>query len=349
MLEDLHSSPPWLRRLIVVILLGGLLLLSYAVLKPFLAPVIWALILTYVTWPLYLPLRRLLRGQETLSALLMTMLLTAAFIVPVIWLIALLHADLRGSYQELARYLAGKPQLPPLLANIPWLGSVLREFLERMSSDPAALSNELTHWVDQSLGETGKLAGGVGRNIGKLFFAVLTLFFTYRNGEQFAREVREILQGLLGERVHGYLTAIGSTTRAVVYGIVFAAVTQGVLAGLGYWIAGLKTPVLLGAATALFGFIPFGAALVWVGASFWLLLTNHTGLGLGLLLWGVLVVSWLDHVVRALLISNVTRIPFLLVIFGVLGGIAAFGLVGLFIGPVILAMLMAVWREWLHR
>jgi predicted PurR-regulated permease PerM len=182
----------------------------------------------------------------------------------------------------------------------------------------------------------------------KTFFALLTAFFTYRHGEQLAGQVTLVLERVVGDRVHGYLAAIGDTTRAVVYGLVLAALAQGFLAGIGYLIAGLQAPVLLGAVTALIALIPFGAPLIWIGASLWLIVTGDLKSGIFLIIWGAGVVSWVDNLIRPLVISNATRIPFLLVLFGVLGGIAAFGLVGLFVGPVILAVLMAVWREWLH-
>ncbi len=345
--DDLSSSP-WLRPLIVAVLLGGLLLLSYVVLKPFLVPVIWALILAYVTWPLYARLRRLLRGQVTLSSLLMTLLLTAAFVLPVLWLVSLMRSELLHAYDEVTRYISTHPQLPSTLRGVPWLGDVLQEFIDRVGADPAGLKAELTRWLEESLVEMRTVLGGVGRNVVKTGFALLTVFFAYRNGEQFARQVRAVMEQLLGERVQGYTAAIGDTTRAVVYGLVLAAIAQGTLAGIGYWFAGVQAPVLLGAATAVIALIPFGAPLIWGSVGVWLLLTDRTGAGIGLLLWGALAVSWIDNLIRPLVISNQTRIPFLLVLFGVLGGIAAFGLVGLFVGPVILAILMAVWREWLN-
>ncbi len=348
MLEQLQLSSG-LRTLIVVALLGGLLLFGYAVLKPFLVPVVWALILAYVTWPIYVKLRAWMRGNATASALLMTLLLAAAFVLPVLWLLAMLHGELRGAYEEITRYLASKPRLSPTLASIPWLGESLQQFLDRVSADPEALKTEFAHWVDQYLGQMRTIVGDVGRNVAKTFFALLTLFFLYRNGEQFAREVRAALERAVGNRIHDYLAAIGDTVRAVVYGIVMAAIAQGVLAGLGYWATGVTAPALLGAVTALIALVPFGAPLIWGGAGIWLLLTDRTGAGIGLLLWGLLAVSWIDNLIRPLVISNATRVPFLLVMFGVLGGLAAFGLVGLFLGPVVLAVLMAVWREWLHE
>jgi predicted PurR-regulated permease PerM len=346
MLEELQTAP-WLRRTIIGLLIGGLLLLSYVVLQPFLVPVIWALILAYVTWPLYVKLRRLMRSQQTLSALTMALLLAVTFVVPLTWLAMLMRHEVTGAYEVLTAYFARHPHLPASIQSIPWLGDWLQDFLERMGRDPQALRVELGSWADQSLGEIRTVIGGLGRNVVKIFFSLLTVFFVYRNGEQLAAQVREVLQQILGDRIRDYLAAIGDTTSAVVYGIVLAAVAQGILAGFGYWFTGLKAPALLGALTAVAALIPFGAPFVWASAGIWLLITDHTGAGIGLLLWGALAVSWVDNLIRPLIISNATRVPFLLVMFGVLGGLAAFGLVGLFVGPVILAVLMAVWREWL--
>jgi predicted PurR-regulated permease PerM len=111
----------------------------------------------------------------------------------------------------------------------------------------------------------------------------------------------------------------------------------------------VKAPVLLGALTVLIALIPFGAPLVWGSLAIWMLVTGNLWSGVGLLLWGALAVSWVDNIVRPLVISNATQMPFLLVVFGVLGGVLAFGLVGLFIGPVLLAVSLAIWREWLEE
>jgi len=146
--------------------------------------------------------------------------------------------------------------------------------------------------------------------------------------------------------VHNYLRAIGQTVKAVVYGLVLAALVQGVLVGIGYWLAGVGAPVFLASLTTVCGLIPFAAATIWVCVTAWLLLEGNTVAGIGLLVWGGVVMGWTDHIVRPFLISREAQIPFLVVLFGVLGGLAAFGLVGLFVGPVILAVLLAIWREW---
>jgi predicted PurR-regulated permease PerM len=342
------ASQPWLRRLLVAALLAGLIILSFQVLQPFIVPLIWAGILVYVTWPLYQWVLRLFRGRRTLAALVVTIALTAAVIIPTVVLISVLRVELVKAYQQVAVLLSqGGPRLPEAVLKLPWIGDWLRELSQRMATDPRALGEELRQLVDRSFGEIATIVGGVGRNIAKILIAVLSLFFLYRDGQMLALQVARALEQVLGQRIHHYLTAVGQTVKAVVYGLVFAALAQGTLAGVGYWIAGVNAPVFLAALTTLAALIPFAVPLVWGSVGLWLIAIGKTGAGIFLLLWGALLVSWVDNVVRPFVISSATRIPFLLVMFGVLGGLTAFGLVGLFIGPVILAVLIAVWREWL--
>lgn len=349
MLADLPTAP-WFRRLLVASILVGILLLTYIVLQPFLIPVIWAAILAYVAWPLHVRILRLTPRRASIAALLTTLLLTVAIILPVLWLVLLLQVETTAAYREVQAFLASDPELPPAIAELPWIGPRLQQFLAELVDDPMALRQQLGALFERSTGEITVLIGGVGRNIAKLFFALLTLFFLLRDGRRFFDELRALLEGILGSQVRDYLGSIGHTTRAVVYAIVLAALVQGLFAGIGYWIVDIGAPVLLGAVTALIALIPFGAPLIWVSLSIWLLLTGRIGDGVTLMLWGLLVVSWVDNIVRPLVISNATRMPFLLVVFGVLGGVLAFGLVGLFIGPVVLAVALAIWREWLqHR
>lgn len=345
MTEDLATAP-WLRRLIVASILVGLVVLVFQVLQPFIVPVLWACILAYVSWPLYERVARLLQGRRALAALLMTLLLNAAVIVPVVWVLASIRIEAVDALRELAAVLDGGVRLPEALLRLPLVGEWLREFAERAARDPSALRAEISGLLNHAFPHLGSIAGGVGRNIGKLAVAIISLFFVYRDGARFATQVTGLLAQLLGARVHHYVVAVGLTVKAVVYGLVLAALAQGSLAGLGYWVAGLEAPVFLAALTTLVALIPFMVPLVWGGASLWLMARGETAAGIGLFLWGLIAVSWIDNIVRPLVISNATRIPFLLVLFGVLGGIAAFGLVGLFIGPVILAVMVALWREW---
>ncbi|MFN0164072.1 MAG: AI-2E family transporter [Burkholderiales bacterium] len=337
------------RRIVLALLLGGLLLLAYTVLQFFLAPLAWAGILAYTTWPLYARLRGPARRWPTASAALMTLLLLAAFVVPVVWLMALLRGELTSAYAAVAAYLAMGPHpLPEFVTRIPWLGEWLQQLFDQLAGDPAGVRAQIAEWAEERIDDLLGLLGGAGRNAAKLGFALLALFFLYRDGEALLEQVRSVLRRIVGARVDGYIEAAGATTSAVVYGLVLTALAQGVLAGLGYWVAGVKAPVLMAALTVLIALIPFGTPFVWGSIGVWLVLNGQTAAGIGLLAWGTLVVSWVDNLIRPMVISSATRIPFLLVMFGVLGGLAAFGLIGLFIGPVILAVLMAVWREWLE-
>ncbi|MCZ8130255.1 MAG: AI-2E family transporter [Steroidobacteraceae bacterium] len=348
-MTDDSLATPLIRRLTLVFFLGGLLLLAWAVLRPFLVPVLWAGILAFVTWPLFQRLHRAVRSV-TLASLIMTLLVGVLIIGPLVWLVFSLRVEVVSGYQSvLAKWAAGQIHLPPAILNLPIVGPEIRAFLERIAANPDLLGGEIGRLLERSVGEMSSVIGGVGRNVAKLALALLSLFFLYRSGELVLAQSRTVLRGILGERVDGYLEAVGATTRAVVYGIVLTALVQGAFAGIGYWAVGLDAPIFLGAVTALIAFIPFGTPFVWITLSLWLLAMDRTGAAIGLFLYGALVISWVDNLVRPMVISSATRIPFLLVMFGVLGGVAAFGLIGLFIGPVILAVLMAVWREWLEE
>jgi predicted PurR-regulated permease PerM len=340
-------SAIWLRRLITVALLAGLVLLGFRVMDPFIVPLVWAGILAFVTWPAHRWVLRQCRGRRVIAALLMTLAVTVAVIAPLIWLAVVLRLEVVRAFHETQALLAGGVQLPPAVLKLPWIGDQLRDLTTRVAQDPHALGLELRNMTDRSFDQIAHLVGGIGRNFVKLLLAVVSLFFVYLSGERFTGQLARALEQVLGPRIHNYLQAIEQTVKAVVYGLVLAALVQGVLVGLGYWIAGTGAPVFLAALTTVCGLIPFAAPTVWGGVVVWLLMKGSTVAAVGLLIWGAIVMGWTDHIVRPFLISREAQIPFLVVMFGVLGGLAAFGLVGLFVGPVILAVLLAIWREWL--
>jgi predicted PurR-regulated permease PerM len=346
MIEDFVSAP-WLRRLMTVVVLAGLVLLGFRVMEPFIVPLVWAGILAFVSWPAYERVRRLVRGRGILAALIMTTAVSVAVVAPLAWLAVVLRIDLVHAYHEIQTLPAGGLQLPPAVLKLPWIGEQLQALATQAARDPHALGLELRKVTDNSFEQIARIVGSVGRNVVKLVLAVVCLFFVYRGGERFTGQVASALEQVLGPRVHNYLQAIAQTVKAVVYGLVLAATVQGVLVGIGYWAAGAGAPVFLAALTTVCGLIPFAVPALLGGVILWLLVAGKTVAGIGLLVWGSLVVGWTDHIVRPFLISREAQIPFIVVMFGVLGGLAAFGLVGLFIGPVILAVLLAIWREWL--
>lgn len=340
------------RRLLLAALLVGLALLCLAIVRPFIAPLLWAAILAYTSWPLYEWLRRLLRGWSALAAGLMTVILACAVILPVLWILALVQTELAHAYQLLAGFLThgGTHSLPGFVREIPWLGARAQEMLDRYSAHPAELAQELSAWVLRWWSDVGGILGSVGRNIVRLSLTLLTLFFFYRDGETIARQTRSVLDLFFADRLDSYVITAATMTRAVVYGMLITAIVQGLIAGIGYALMGLSAPVLLGALTALLSVVPLvGTAIVWVPTAIWLLSSGHVVRGVLLLAWGALLVHPADNVLRPILISNATRVPFLLVMFGALGGLENFGFVGIFVGPVVLAVAMAIWREWTLR
>jgi len=327
--------------------LAGLLALAYQVLGHFIVPMAWAVILAYVSWPLHRQIQRLCGNRQTLAALATTLLLTSVLVIPLVWASYLLQAEIVEIYRALPQWLDKKPTLPAFAARIPYVGKELGGLFAQFDTLRELLLLRVLPWARQYSGELFNVLGDVGYNAAKIGFTLLTAFFLYRDGPEVNGQVHKVLRMLLGPRLDGYVATTEETLKAVVYGIVLTAIGQGGLAGLGYWIVGLGTPILLGVVTMFFAMIPFGTPLVWIAASLWLLADGQYWAGVALALWGSLLVSWVDNIIRPWVISGATRIPFLLVFFGVLGGLARFGFIGLFLGPVVLAICFAVWREWL--
>lgn len=321
--------------------------LTLWVLSPFWAALAWAGVLAYVTWPLNVRVARGLRGRPALAALVMTLVVGLTLLVPMVLVMYNLTIDAIAASAKLREIAStGLPALPAGILDLPG-GEWLAAQYQRVQGDP--------EWVRQRIEAIGLanpdiykvLAGNVGRNVAKFGLAIFALFFLYRHGASVLSQFRSIATRWIGSQTKSYLHAVGVTVHAVVFGIVLTALAQGVLAGLGYWVAGVPTPVMWGAITALISLIPFAGPIVWASLSAGLFINGETTAAVGLFLWGALVVSWVDNLIRPIVISGPTRIPFLLVFLGVLGGVNAFGLIGLFLGPVILAIALAIWREWL--
>lgn len=339
-----------LQSLTLGLCLAGLLVLTYRVMSPFLIPVCWAVILVYVTWPMFMRLKWLLGGRETLSALIMTLLLTAVIVNPLVWMFFLLKEEFLTFFHEfLPHWLETKPALPDFAKRIPYVGTELEKIFEQFDDLQTLMRDHLLPWLQQYSGKLFGFIGDVGVMAVHLGIILLIAFFLYRDGTGIMRQVRTGMRQILGARMESYIGTAKDTIKAVIYGIVLAAFAQATMAGLGYWAVGVRAPILLSAITMFFALIPFGAPLVWGTLSIWLILNGEYWAGFSLGAWGTLVISWIDNIVRPLVIMGATRIPFLLVLFGVFGGLTGFGFIGLFLGPLVLAVSLAVWREWLEQ
>ena len=348
----MNSNPPSrvLHDAVLAMFAAGLIALVYLVLRPFLASIAWAFVFCHATWPVYVHIKKKLGDRSVVSATITTFLLGTILMIPVFLLVVQMQIELVRLYNIATENLSNAAvPIPDYVARIPLLGSPMHDLLKQVTAGPTELNAQLALWLKEGINRWPAIMGGLARNLGKFAFAFVTLFVLYLDGESMFSQVRRVLANLIGERVDVYLDAAGKVSRAIMLGVIAAAVIQGMVAALGYWLFGLEAPVTLGAFTALTALIPvLGTGLVWAPASLYLLASGHPWLALGLTVWGIILIHPIDNLIRPLLISNAAQLPFLLAMFGVFGGIAEFGMIGIFLGPVILAVAAEIWREWVQ-
>ena len=349
-MNTVQRYAPALQKVLLFGLIFILFYLSFQVLKYFIVPVLWAAIIAYITWPVYRSVQKLCGPRPTLSATLMISMVLLMVGIPVTFAIFMLQHEGRNLFYELQRQVfSGHLDVPQFIRDLPIIGKEVTRTLKEINTDPNSIVQNVSAWFQSHLNYGRLVISGISKNIFKLCFAVMSLFFFYRDGQTILNQVSKALEMVIGPRIHHYLDTISETTRAVVYGVGLTAIAQALLAGVSYFVAGVPNPMVLTIVTFIFALIPFGPPVAYTAVSLWLFSQGQTIEAIGVMVWGVCVVSTADNVIRPLVISGATQIPFLLIMFGVLGGLASFGMVGLFVGPVILAVLLAIWREWLHE
>ncbi len=349
-MNSVQHYAPTLQKVLLFGLFFVLMYLSFHVLKYFIVPVVWAAIIAYVTWPLYQSVLRMCGQRPTLSATVMILSVVLVLGLPIIFAIFMLQHEGRNLYYELQKQVfSGHLNVPDFVRQLPFIGKEISRTLREINQDPNSIVQSVSLWVQGHLNYGKAVLNEVSRNMIKLCFAMMSLFFFYRDGHTILNQVSKALEMVIGPRIHHYLETISETTRAVVYGVGLTAIAQSFLAGISYFVAGVPNPMVLTIITFLLALVPFGPPVAYTAISLWLFSQGQTVEAIGVMAWGVCIVSTADNVIRPLVISGATQIPFLLIMFGVLGGLASFGMVGLFIGPVILAVLLAIWREWLHE
>lgn len=339
-----------IQRLLAISLLVALFILCFQVIQFFIVPALWAAILAYVTFPIYKFFNEKAHLSSGFSAAIMTITISLIIGVPLVVGVFILQQEALSLYGSLIyRVKVGYLDVPESIKDLPIIGQQIRDVLWSINKNPEGALEAFRTWIQSHL-YYGKLALDVVFSVlAKLGMALMTLFFFYRDGTSLVKQIRQALRNIIGNRIDGYIDSVGTTTRAVVYGIGLTALAQALLAGMGYYVAGAPSPTLLTIVTFIVALIPFGTPFAWGAVSIWLLSQGQTAEGIGLALWGVLVISWVDNLIRPIVISGATKIPFIIIFIGVLGGLTAFGFVGLFIGPVVLAIGLAVWREWISQ
>jgi predicted PurR-regulated permease PerM len=317
------------------------------VLYPFVSALLWALILCFVTWPTFLWGVRLLGGRRTLAATLMALLVAALLVVPLVAVSLSLADNVSNLATVVSRTLEqGVPEPPAWVADIPLVGHRLHLAWQELTHDSSRVATTLQRLVVPV--SRWLLSQGVALGAGVLYLtlSVLMLFFLYRDGAALAARLQEVTGRIAGARAQRLLDLAVSTVRGVVYGILGSLLAQGILAAIGFLVAGVPGALLLGFLTLFLAIVPGGPALLWLPASLWLYKQGATGWAIFLALWGVLVVGTADNVIKPYLIGRGSDLPFIIVLLGVLGGAVAFGVIGIFLGPTLLAIGYTVVRDW---
>jgi predicted PurR-regulated permease PerM len=334
-------------RILMGLLLGGVAVGCVLVLYPFFSALLWAAILVFTTWPVFEWLRLHLRLRHAYAALLMV-LLTAVVLVLPFGVIAPGSADdvshLRHVVMDGLR--GGLPDTPSWVFDIPLIGSTVGGLWNRWSADISVMLEALRPYFGIVLEGGLGLLLGIANGVLMFLLALFVAFFFYVYGGPIADRLEVILHRIAGVQADRLIAVTGATVRGVVYGILGTAVVQGILTAFGLWLSGVPRPGLLAALAGLLSVLPIGAPVVWIPAAIWLMSTGHLGWGIFLVIYGIGAISGSDSLIRPWFISRGAQLPFLLTVLGVLGGALAFGLLGIFLGPVLLGIGYTLVNEW---
>jgi predicted PurR-regulated permease PerM len=350
---DPHSpSPPAeqirpIDRVAASVVLAVIVVGCYFVLQPFLSAMLWAFILCCATWPVFLRVRKLARGSDGWASLMMTLAIAAVVLAPFV-IVGVSLADNAAELLEGGKRLVaeGPPEPPEWVGKLPLIGSRAEAYWASFAHDKTRLLSELKNYIDPL--RNFAIASGevLARGIMQLALSVFIAFFVYRDGEAMTRRLMATIVRIFGERGRHLATLATNTMRGVVYGILGTALIQGILVAVGFALAGVPAAPLFGLATFFLSPLPIGPPLIWLPAALWLFNHGSTGWAIFMLVWGVAVVSSVDNVIKPLIISRGSNMPFILVMLGVLGGVVAFGFIGVFLGPTLLAIGYALLGDW---
>lgn len=319
------------------------------IVQPFLGPLLWAIFIAFLLYPLHVRLAARLRGKPQWSAALLTVLTFVVIIGPLTALSAAFAAQVGELLHIVQDKVAGQTSGNVLnLANVPWVKQGLDWLNNTLDVDLAQLQSWFAQGSKETLQTlaslTGKVfLGAVGTVVGFVLMEFM-LFFFIRDGGEMVETARELIP--MAEQPKAKLfDHLAAVTRAMVYGTGLTALIQGALVGLAFLFVGLPSPIVFGVLAALVGLLPFGGtALVWGPAALVLAIEGRWGATIFMLIWGTVLVSLVDNVVRPMLVSGRANVGTLTVFIGVLGGLTAFGAIGLFLGPVVLALIIALVR-----
>jgi len=336
--ETTHTTHTRLERIIsgvvVLLLVSGCLL----ILRPFVSALLWGIVLSFSSWPIYCRLLKLVRGRRTLAALIMTAAIIAVVFLPFMIISAAVSDNVRDLTTAVQSWTETGPPAPPgWLNKVPLVGKRIVDHWQIVTTD----SEKLLELGKRLIAPTSALLVVIGKmlisGLVQLALSILIAFFLFRDGESAAQRTIATVERIADERGRRLLSVAGDTVRGVVYGILGTALVQAVMAGIGYLIAGVPGAGMLALLTFFLSVVPIGPPLIWIPATLWLFHEGSTGWAMFMLVWGI-GVSSVDNVVKPWLISQGSDMPFILILSGVLGGALAFGFIGVFLGPTLLAV-----------
>ena len=322
--------------------------LLYQILSPFLSSIVWAVLLAIVLYPLFQKFQRLFKKREVLSALLMTLLVLIVIVLPFTLLMVSLAADAVDIYHQVEEMIkTGQLQAYfEKVKEIPifrWILAGLGQHIDLSQTNPLPLLlNNINRISTFIFNQTTVLLKGLSTLIVGFFFTLLSLYYLFKDGSHLFGRLKEIIP-LPSRQRDLLIQRFEDMIYATIYGGILIAMIQGILGGLSFWVLGLPSPIFWGSAMALFSFIPIGGtALIWAPTAIILLIGGAVLKGLILLGLGIFVISMVDNILKPLFISTRTNIHPLLLFFAVLGGIQAFGLIGLVAGPLIATLFLTL-------
>lgn len=351
MTKDLTAPARDLPRIVMSVLAIGLLLgASLWVLRPFLPALVWATLIVVATWRLLCRLQGALGGRRGLAVATMTGLLVLGFLAPAAFAIGILIAnapDITAWLKSLPHFALAGP--PDWVGDLPLIGGrIANVWRDLASQGPEGLTNELAPYTEEIVGWFAARIGSLGVLVFDVFLTIVFAGVLYARGERIGIGVRRFARRLAGHRGDDAVLLAANATRGIAFGVVATALVQASAGGLGLMIAGVPAWLILTALMFLTSIAQLGATPIVAGAALWMLFQGQTGWGIVLGAWA-LVVGSLDNVLRPLLIGREARLSFLMVFVGVLGGLVAFGPVGLFAGPVVLAVTGSLLAAWVRE
>lgn len=337
------------RTTLGVIFIGALILATFLIMQPFLGAIVWATMIVIATWPLMLRVQARAGGRRWVAVTIMTIAMLVVLVLPLSLAIVTIagHAD---EAVEWAKSLSGMklPPPPEFIEKIPLIGSkIASAWRDLLENGPAEFAPKVTPYLGKAAQWFASQVGSVGLLVVQFLLTVVIAAIMYASGETAARGVVAFGRRLAGERGEDVARLAAQAIRGVALGIVVTAIAQSVLGGIGLAIAGVPFAPVLTAVMFMLCIAQLGPMLVLIPAVVWLYYSDQTGWGTVLLVWS-LVVGTMDNFLRPMLIKMGADLPLLLIFAGVIGGLFAFGLIGLFVGPVVLAVTYMLVQSWIE-